>query len=299
MQRNFRPPAKLGPSCPRRQGRPSRLPSAWASGLAWLGVLLLAGLANGQPRPDGGRAGTDGGSFCLYDGGPGGCCANDSDCLGCGWVCSWARGGYCIPSMEGDPGHCTKDSDCACVGQSCSGNHCSPAASPACRCNADCPSGQICDQLTFSCHAQPTSCTYLFGSCGCGFYCNADPGVCVAGSWLPPECASDLDCNVCETGNTCVLSPVGLFMCTSSDGDGGWCAHSPGGGTTGGGGSTGGSPSSGSGGGTGGSVGGTRPCAGCSSSARSTSLDSFVLLAMGLGLTLLRRRKGFAVDRQA
>ena len=201
-------------------------------------LFVSGGTALAQPRPDGGRPGTDGGSFCIIDGGPGGCCTNDSDCLGCGWVCSWARGGYCIPSMEGDPGHCVQDADCACSGQTCASNdHCTPAANPECACNSDCPSGQICDQLSFTCKPQPSSCTLLFGSCGCGFFCNAKPGTCVAqGSYIPPECLGDLDCNVCETGSICVFnphSPIGQFTCVLP-GDGGWCHHSLGGGTTGG-----------------------------------------------------------------
>ena len=261
-----------------------------AKSLLLLSVAAIGSLGSAQTRPDGGRPGTDGGAFCFYDGGPGGCCTNDSDCLGCGWVCSWRRGGYCIPSMEGDPGHCTVDGDCACAGQHCSVDHCAPAASPACACNSDCPSGEVCDQLTFACHAQPASCSTLFGSCGCGFLCGSTQGRCVAqGNWFPPECASDLDCNVCETGKICRFnpnSPLGQFTCVEADG--GWCPHS-GGGADGG-------QGNGDGGSDGGASGLGPAASGCGCDLPAPSPDGSSLLAFGLGLVALGSRRGRAMS---
>lgn len=74
---------------------------------------------------------------------PGGHCTSDADCPGCGWVCSQALAGICVPAMTGDPGSCIVDTDCACRCQSCGGGHCVPAAHPQCACNSDCPAGDL------------------------------------------------------------------------------------------------------------------------------------------------------------
>jgi hypothetical protein len=177
------------------------------------------------------------------DGGPGGACVNDSDCGICGWVCSWPRGQICIPAMEGDPGHCTVDAGgCSCPGQSCSNAAiCAPAANPQCACNSDCPSGQICDQLLFTCHAQSAvSCGadyhgYDFGpvttgpSCGCGYICSGgseDPSCQVQCFSFPPECSSDLDCGACNWNWICAPppgAPAGTRVCMAASSTVSWC----------------------------------------------------------------------------
>ncbi len=149
--------------------------------------------------------------------GPGGPCQRDADCHACGWVCSIPRGNICIPSREGDPGSCAVDADCACAGQSCDAGHCDPAPHLQCVCNSDCPCGQICDQLLWTCHAQPEQGTACIsdeqdstGACGCGFHCNSSVGPCYSmhgGPAVVPECLSDIDCDVCETGMICVSPP--------------------------------------------------------------------------------------------
>jgi MYXO-CTERM domain-containing protein len=271
-------------------------------------LLLVAQSAWAQPMDGGGgtRPGTDGGAICPnYDGGPGpgSCCTNDIDCLGCGWVCSWPRGHFCIPSMEGDPGWCSQDSDCACAGQVCSGTHCTPAANPQCICNSDCPEGLVCNQFTFTCLPQPTpgtlSCTEYYGICGCGFQCGAGTnGPCQAqGDLFPPECASDVDCNVCETGKVCVFnpaSPTGQFTCSTAYFDAGWCLHSLGGSSTGGGsaGSTSGGSSTGGEMGDGGKPDGGSSAGGCScGGTRPAGSEPLALLALGLLLVARGQRR--------
>ncbi len=167
------------------------------------------------------------------DGGPGGACLNDADCGICGWVCSASRGNVCIPAREGDPGQCSGHGGCACPGQTCAGTACLPAPAPACGCNSDCPSGQVCDQLLFTCHpASPAFCGqpydgYDFGppssgpACGCNGICGGSDGgthVCEAqATSLPSLCVSDLDCGSCYQGYQCLGG-----ICTPA-GDAGWC----------------------------------------------------------------------------
>jgi len=156
-------------------------------------------------------------------------CTNDGDCPACGWVCSHTLGRICVPSMMGDPGWCEMSGYCGCPGQTCVSNHCTPRPQPQCKCNSDCPSGLICDQLTFTCHpadaavfcggqSPPAS----WGGCGCGSLCGggiSNPS-CEPFS-LQPGCSSDADCDTCETGRVCG-SDGGLSICWPAF-DGGWC----------------------------------------------------------------------------
>jgi hypothetical protein len=193
-----------------------------------------------------GAATTTGGSSGfgegIPDGGPGGACLRDADCGICGWVCNWSRGRICVPSMEGDPGHCASDADCSCPGQACSNGTCSPPANPQCGCNSDCPAGQVCDQLLFTCHTQnAVSCGsapyhgWDYGSvttgpsCGCGFICaGGSAAYCQTQCFFfPPECSSDMDCGACNWGWICAPDRTAdggtaLKFCQPADG-GGWC----------------------------------------------------------------------------
>lgn len=186
----------------------------------------------------------------VPDGGPGGACLSDGDCGFCGWVCGQGRaldGGeimarICLPAMEGDPGTCGSDTDCLCAGQHCSASHCTPPAKPECACNGDCPDGQVCDQLLFTCHPQSTdSCGtdyhgYEYGpqstgpACGCNSICTGNAqqqAICQPQQgWFPPECSSDMDCGACYQGWVCVLGsgPIpGLGACQNLR-DAGWCS---------------------------------------------------------------------------
>lgn len=153
-----------------------------------------------------------------------GSCTKDLDCPGCGWVCSWSLGHICVPAMKGDPGWCSTDCDCACAGQTCLGNRCTPAPRPPCACNSDCPSGQVCDQLAFTCAPQPqgASCDpNLPGACGCGFHCQN--GSCVPTPQAVPECLTDVDCNTCGTGSICAIPDAGFPAFCEPAFDGGWC----------------------------------------------------------------------------
>jgi len=171
----------------------------------------------------------------IPDGGPGGACLNDSDCGICGWVCSVARGNICVPAAEGDPGHCDTNPECPCPGQTCTASSCTPAPKPACWCNGDCPAGDVCDQLLFSCHpASPIYCGraydgYDYGpqttgpACGCNGICGQSAGKLICEpqlSTLPPECSSDLDCGSCYQKLVCLEG-----VCTATSGAG-WCTDS-------------------------------------------------------------------------
>ena len=166
------------------------------------------------------------------DGGPGGACLNDRDCGICGWVCSSLRGNVCVPAREGEPGQCAGNGGCACPGQICMSGACTPAPNTACSCNGDCPVGEVCDQLLFTCHeASPAFCGqpydgYDFGppssgpACGCNGMCGGDGGVHVCeaqATSLPSTCASDLDCGACYQGYQCLDN-----ICTPA-GTVGWC----------------------------------------------------------------------------
>jgi hypothetical protein len=244
--------------------------------------------------------------------GPGGDCTTDRDCGSiCGWVCSVSRGNICVPAMGGDPGHCSTDGDCACSGQTCSGSVCTPPANPECACNSDCPGEQVCDQYLFVCHTQSAdSCHvgsyhgYYFGpessgpSCGCDYTCAGGSAApyCQPGTWIPPECSSDMDCGACHQGSICALIDGGGWgFCTEPGA--GWChgardvSPSNLGTTTGtSGGSTAGSSSTGSSTGTSQSAappGGSK-AAGCSSSSAGES-GPICIIGVALFVAYVRR----------
>jgi len=191
-----------------------------------LAMALLAALVVTLLRPVAASA-------APLDGGPGGGCLNDRDCGICGWVCSSLRGNVCVPAREGDPGQCAGNGGCACPGQTCMSGACTPAPNPVCGCNGDCPAGEVCDQLLFTCHqASPAFCGqpydgYDFGppssgpACGCNGICGGGDGgarICEAqGTSLPSLCASDLDCGACYQGYSCLDG-----ICTPA-GTAGWC----------------------------------------------------------------------------